>query len=337
MTAAIRTQNLGRWYTTRGRHRRRVVALEDVNLEIQPGELFGLLGPNGAGKTTLIKILATLLLPTTGRAWVLGYDVVREYRHIRPHINLVSGGETSGYGLLTVWENLWMFAQFYGLPREVTRRRIHALTERIGLQDRLGTKLSELSTGLRQKVNVVRGFLTDPRVLFLDEPTLGLDVQAAREVRAFIKEWMREHPDRTIVLTTHYMPEAEELCDRIAIIHQGRIIACDTPARLKQRLARAVVFHLEVTSANGLLLDALRTLPGVQRVWSRTTPRGLRLDLHLASDDALVGVLQALLQQGARVMALEKRAPTLEDVFLHLVGEGLSDTAGEPAATGTSP
>ncbi len=321
MKATIRTEHLTRVYTTRDKARRRIVALEDVNIEVQAGELFGILGPNGAGKTTLIKILTTLLTPTSGRAWVLGYDVEKEYRAIRPHINMVSGGETSGYGLLTVWENLWMFAQFYGLPWEVTRKRIHALAERIGLADRLKTKVSELSTGLRQKANLIRGFLTDPQVLFLDEPTLGLDVQAARDVREFIKEWMAEHPDRTIVLTTHYMPEAEELCDRIAIIHKGRIIACDTPAKLKQVVQDAIVFRLEISRRNGFSTQPLRSLPGVQRVWMRETPQGARLDLYLDSDDVLVQVLQALMQQGARVLSLEKRAPTLEDVFLHLVGE----------------
>lgn len=321
MDAAIRTEHLSRVYTTRDRARRRIVALEDVNIEVQTGELFGVLGPNGAGKTTLIKILTTLLTPTSGRAWVLGYDVVREYRAIRPHINMVSGGETSGYGLLTVWENLWMFAQFYGLPWDVTRQRIRGLAERIGLADRLNTKVSELSTGLRQKANLIRGFLTDPQVLFLDEPTLGLDVQAARDVRAFIKEWMAEHPQRTIVLTTHYMPEAEELCDRIAIIHKGRIIACDTPAHLKQAVQKATVFRLEVTRRNGLSTAPLQALPGVQRVWMRETPQGARLDLHLDADDALMNVLQTLTAQGARILSLEKRVPSLEDVFLHLVGE----------------
>ncbi len=334
MDAAIRTEHLSRVYTTRDKARRRIVALDDVNIQVYPGELFGVLGPNGAGKTTLIKILTTLLTPTSGRAWVLGYDVVREYRAIRPHINMVSGGETSGYGLLTVWENLWMFAQFYGLPWDVTRQRIRGLAERIGLADRLNTKVSELSTGLRQKANLIRGFLTDPQVLFLDEPTLGLDVQAARDVRAFIKEWMAEHPRRTIVLTTHYMPEAEELCDRIAIIHKGRIIACDTPARLKQAVQKATVFRLEVTRRNGLSTAPLQALPGVQRVWMRETPQGARLDLHLDADDALMNVLQTLTAQGARIVSLEKRVPSLEDVFLHLVGEAWDEES--PSEAGSS-
>ncbi|MGH2620054.1 MAG: ABC transporter ATP-binding protein, partial [Anaerolineales bacterium] len=216
-TQAIRTEGLGRVYKIReskkGEPKERV-ALKDVNLQVGRGELFGLLGPNGAGKTTLIKILTTLLAPSSGRALVAGHDVIGAPHAIRPLINMVSGGESSGYGLLTVRENLWMFSQFYGMPSRQANERIRQLLEIVGLADRLNTKTADLSTGMRQKVNVVRGFLTDPTVIFLDEPTLGLDVGAARDVRSFIRSWMQEGPDRTVMLTTHYMVEADDLCDR---------------------------------------------------------------------------------------------------------------------------
>ena len=171
---------------------------------------------------------------------------------MRPRINMVSGGESSGYGLLTVRENLWMFAQFYGISsaeaepahrRAARRRQDDAIA--------LNTKSSQLSTGLRQKMNIVRGFLTDPDVLFLDEPTLGLDVGASRDVRAFVRRWVDEDPARTVLLTTHYMAEADELCDRVAIINGGRVLACDTPAALKRRLQREPIFHLETTPLDG--------------------------------------------------------------------------------------
>src|SRR5262245_3657422 len=167
---AIQTENLGRVYKHRGGRREKNVpkervALRDVNLEVHAGEFFGLLGPNGAGKTTLIKILVTLLAPTTGRAFVAGCDVARHPRLVRPRINMVSGGESSGYGLLTVRENLWMFAQFYGIDNKTTRVRIDELLQVVGLSDRANTKMSDLSTGLRQKMNIVRGFLTDPEVI----------------------------------------------------------------------------------------------------------------------------------------------------------------------------
>jgi len=180
---AIQTEDLGRIYKIRGAKKgdaKELIALKDVNLEVPRGELFGLLGPNGAGKTTLIKILTTLLTPTAGRALIDGLDVVNQHKLVREKINTVSGGESSGYGLLTVRENLWMFAQFYGIDYATTYRRIDELLDVVGLSDRKHTKLSDLSTGLRQKMNIVRGFVTDPQILFLDEPTLGLDVNASR-------------------------------------------------------------------------------------------------------------------------------------------------------------
>ncbi|MCX7840018.1 MAG: ABC transporter ATP-binding protein [Anaerolineae bacterium] len=232
MTFAIETHNLGRVYKirdTKKKEHKELIALREVNLQIEQGELFGLLGPNGAGKTTLIKILTTLLAPTSGWARVAGFDVMQQQAQVRPLINMVSGGESSGYGLLTVRENLWMFAQFYGIPSAQANRRIKELLDIVKMSDRLNTKSSDLSTGLRQKMNIVRGFMTDPKVIFLDEPTLGLDVGAARDVRAFIRQWITEHRERTVLLTTHYMVEADELCDRVAIINQGRVLACDTP------------------------------------------------------------------------------------------------------------
>ncbi len=250
-TPAIITQNLRRIYKIHGPKKKgdpkELVALDGVDLTVPHGELFGLLGPNGAGKTTLIKILATLLLPTGGSASVEGFDVVTQAERIRRVISMVSGGETSGYGLLTVEENLWMFARFYGLETKVARQRIGEMLAVVGLADRPRTKIGDLSTGLRQKMNFIRGFISDPDVIFLDEPTLGLDVGAARQVRAFIKRWMAEHPGRTILLTTHYMAEADELCDRLAIIDKGKLLALDTPTDLKHRLQREAVFNLKVS------------------------------------------------------------------------------------------
>ena len=218
--ASIRTAALGRTYRIRGAKKGEPttrVALTSVDLEVPRGEFFGLLGPNGAGKTTLIKILTTLLAPSTGTAHVAGYNVFTHPQAVRPRINMVSGGESSGYGLLTVRENLWMFGQFYGLDSKASYKRIDELLAITGLSDRANTKSSDLSTGLRQKMNIVRGFLTDPQVIFLDEPTLGLDVGASREVRSFVRAWMDADRSRTMLLTTHYMAEADELCDRVLL------------------------------------------------------------------------------------------------------------------------
>lgn len=332
---AIRTEQLGRIFKIRDRKKdepRELVALAEVDLDVPQGELFGLLGPNGAGKTTLIKILTTLLGPSSGRAWVAGFDVVRDAQQIRPLINMVSGGEYSGYGLLTVRENLWMFSQFYGIPSKQANQRIRQLLQVVGLSDRLNTKTSELSTGLRQKMNIVRGFMTDPQVLFLDEPTLGLDVGAARDVRGFIRDWMRERSQATVLLTTHYMAEADELCDRVAIINSGRVLACDTPAALKRRLQREAIFQLEVGPMNGVTPEQLQAIAGVRGLTHRPAPGGAALELTLEEEGVLPAVVGLLSEGGVPLRHLQKKEPTLEDVFVKLVGmriEEVEDDAGD--------
>ena len=240
---AVETQNLGRTFKAKEGPLR---ALDDVNLQIRPGELFGLLGPNGAGKTTLIKILTTLLYPTDGKAFVGGLDVVKRAKDVRPLINMVSGGEHAGYGILKVHEQLWMFSQLYGVPTRVAKKRMAELLPIFDLEAKANEKVGKLSTGERQKMNLIRGFICDPKVFFLDEPTLGLDVHVARGIRKFIGEWVKERSDRTILLTTHYMSEADEMCDRLAVIDRGIVVACDTPSALKSRLGRKAVFRLEV-------------------------------------------------------------------------------------------
>jgi ABC-2 type transport system ATP-binding protein len=327
---AIETEALGRIYKIRGIKkekaiRRELVALADVNLKIEQGELFGLLGPNGAGKTTLIKILTTLLAPTSGMARVAGFDVTGSPNLIRPCINMVSGGESSGYGLLTVRENLWMFSQFYGVPSKEAYHRIDELLKRVGIFDRRHTKSSDLSTGLRQKMNIVRGFMTDPQVLFLDEPTLGLDVGASREVRGLIREWLDANKSRTLLLTTHYMVEADELCDRVAIINEGRVLACDTPSALKQRLQQDALFEIETTPLNGLSLANLETQPGVRKVSCQEVDGGATLNFILKEEAALAVVINSLTAARVNIKKLSKHEPTLEDVFVELVGHSMAD------------
>jgi len=325
---AIKTAALGRTYKIRGAKKgdpTERVALTAVDLEVAQGEFFGLLGPNGAGKTTLIKILTTLLAPSTGTAHVAGYNVLTQAKSVRPRINMVSGGESSGYGLLTVRENLWMFGQFYGLDSKGSYKRIDELLEITGLKDRANTKSSDLSTGLRQKMNIVRGFLTDPQVIFLDEPTLGLDVGASREVRTFVLAWMQAQPQRTTLLTTHYMTEADELCDRVAIINAGRVLACDTPANLKRGLQREAIFHLDVSPLRNGAEGAIQQLPGVRQAVHTAADGQSALELILDADDALGGVIAALTAHDAHLLNLQKREPTLEDVFVELVGHSMAE------------
>lgn len=341
---AIRTDSLTRTYR---KHRKRrwwskpqsgpdapdeFVALDRVSLEVRPGELFGLLGPNGAGKTTLIKILTTLLAPSAGTAHVDGLDVVTAADRIRPRINMVSGGESSGYGILNVRENLWLFARIYGVPTAVAEERIDRMLGVVGLTEKAASRISHLSTGQRQKMNFCRGFITDPKILFLDEPTLGLDVTSARAIRGFVREWMKERPERTLLLTTHYMAEADELCDRLAIIDQGKVLACDTPANLKRRVQKYPIYELSLAPGSDNR-DAVGALPGVHQVTATTTPTTVELKVSLTDEPAIGAVVQALVLSGGRVLTMKKVEPTLEDVFIELVGHGLS--GGDPAESPT--
>jgi ABC-2 type transport system ATP-binding protein len=205
----------------------------------------------------------------------------------------------------------------------------------VKLGDRIHTKSSELSTGLRQKMNVVRGFLTDPEVLFLDEPTLGLDVGAARDVREFIRQWMRDHPQRTLLLTTHYMAEADDLCDRIAIINHGKVLACDTPGRLKLRIQQHPRFSLELTPLGEADLAWLRTLPGVRGVVHRPGEDRTAVDLTLAEEPALGPRIASLPARGVALITLAKREPTLEEVFVAIVGSGIDEVERDESAAGT--
>ncbi len=325
---SVETGQLGRVYKIRNTKKdelKDLVALQNVTLNVSQGELFGLLGPNGAGKTTLIKILTTLLAPSSGWARVAGFDVLKDSDQVRRCINMVSGGEFSGYGLLNVRENLWMFSQFYGIPSKRAYQRIDELLKVMGLADRATTKTADLSTGLRQKMNIIRGFLTDPQVLFLDEPTLGLDVGASRDVRKFIRGWVDENPVRTLLLTTHYMVEADELCDRVAIINQGRVLACDTPERLKHDLQQEAIFRVRVSPLNGMQLESLRALSGVNQVVQHDEDGFVVLEFMLKEESALAPVFSCLSENHVQILNLQKREPTLEDVFVALVGRSITE------------
>ena len=308
-----------------------VVALEGIDLRVEPGEFFGLLGPNGAGKTTLIKILTTLLLPSSGHARVFGFDVERDTKKIRRIMNMVAGGEQSGYGILTVREQLWMFTQFYGLTGGDGWRRVDELIEAVGLAEQRLQRVSTLSTGQRQKMNLARGLLNDPWILFLDEPTLGLDVSAARSLRELIVNWKHAVPGRTILITTHYMAEADELCDRIAIVDRGRILAIGSPEELKRRVQRESIFRLELDHLVGGAA-AIAKLPGVVSASEAAAApdAGARqtvvMNLVLEDDGALGQVVGALARTGSEILGLRKSEPTLEDVFVELVGRGFAES-----------
>ncbi len=337
MTYAVETRDLTRIFAGKKKRRFRrkagsngsedslgpVTALDGVSLGIKEGELFGMLGPNGAGKTTLIKILATLLLPTAGQAFVAGHDVAKDPFPIRQRINMVSGGETSGYGLLTARENIWMFSQFYGVPSKVSKARIDELMHVFGLWDKRDAKVRMLSTGQRQKMNMIRGFVTDPDILFLDEPTLGLDVNAARVIREYVMNWVRKRAGKTVLLTSHYMAEADQMCDRIAIIDKGRILACDTPANLKRMIRTDTTFQLEVDTIRDT--SSFVGLRGVKNFSHKDdiSKNRSHLTFILEDEGPVAEILSSITSQGAKVHSLQKSEPTLEDVFISMVGRGL--------------
>ena len=255
--------------------------------------------------------------------------MVAEAKKVRPLINVVSGGESCGYGVLNVKENLWLFAQIYGVSTADAKKRIDKMLDIVGLADKGNTKVSHLSTGQRQKMNFCRGFITDPKILFLDEPTLGLDVNAARSIRVFVRDWLKENPLRTLLLTTHYMAEADELCDRLAVIDKGKVLACDTPANLKARVQEFTVFELRLVP--GPDPCDFSTMNGVKSATATMGESAMDVKLALEDESVIGHVIGQAMQAGCRIQTLKKVEPSLEDVFIAMVGHGLnSDTETNP-------
>ena len=298
------------------RHRKETEAVKGVSFDIERGEVFGLLGPNGAGKTTTIKMLITLLLPTSGSASILGYDVVADAREVRRRIGYVFGGDRGLYERLSALDNLRYFAELYAVPAREQKARIAELLELVGLSGRESERVEGFSRGMRQRLHIARGLLHDPDLLFLDEPSLGIDPVGARELRQTIASLRTQ--GKTILLTTHYMFEADELCDRIAVIRQGELVAEGTPAQLKQRVTAGSV--LEIDTFGGVQ-DRLERVLAVPHVRSATVDvRAQAETLVVALDsgsDVTAAVLAAL--DGIPLGRVVAREPTLEDAYVELV------------------
>jgi ABC-2 type transport system ATP-binding protein len=307
-----------------------VKALDKVSVSIEEGEIFGLLGPNGAGKTTFIKILTTLLLPTSGEAYVGGFNVAKESNKVRKIISLVSGGETPGYGILSVSENLWFFSQLYGLSSSAAKEEIKRLMKDLDFDEYAETRMSRLSTGYKQRLNLARGLLSNPKILFLDEPTLGLDVLTSKKMRGYIVDWVKKERKGTVLLTTHYMAEADEMCDRVAIIDRGRILACDSPLTLKEKLKENVIMRVEVSSvqADFSFMEKMAGVIGFSQTRSiQTDTTALKVMVH--DEPIFSKVLAKLEEQKLKILAINKAEPSLEDVYISLVGRGFEQEGAE--------
>ncbi|HEX2646032.1 MAG TPA: ABC transporter ATP-binding protein [Candidatus Dormibacteraeota bacterium] len=319
---AIEARALCKTYVSkRGLIRRERVeraALQGIDLAISRGELFGLLGPNGAGKTTMVKIFTTLLLPTSGEARILGLDAVRDPWTVRRRIGYVFGGERGLYWRLSGLDNLHYFADLYRIPPEVARRRIPELLERLGLRGRERDKVELYSRGMKQRLHLARGLLNDPEVLFLDEPTIGLDPVGARELRSITRELA--DAGKTIFLTTHYMFEADAICDRVAVIKEGEIVAEGTPSSIKRVVENQGVVEFEVVGLGAEQLAALRGLPGVSKVTVNEQELAQLVTVHCARPADVMTQLGIVLD-GVGMQKVSSREPTLEDAYVQLIGE----------------
>ena len=304
--------------------RDRFRAVDGIDLVVEPGEIFGLLGPNGAGKTTTMKMLATLLLPTSGTIRVLGIDPLERPREVRARLGAMLSGERSLYWKLTGRENLEYFAALYHVPPAETKERIARVLAAVKLTDRADDYVERYSTGMRQRLALARALLPDPPLVVLDEPTVGLDPQASRDLRDRVRELKAQ--GRTVLLTTHYMEEADQLCDRVAIIDHGRIVALDTPAALKRTIRAEEVVHLEigVEGDDAAVIERLGRSATVAR--TERSNGTLNVTAHCASArDFVPAAFDAARSTGATIRHVEVVPVTLEDVFLALTGRALRE------------
>lgn len=323
MDKVIVVENLQKVYKPKSRKQTlEVKAVDGISFEIERGEFFGLLGPNGAGKTTTIGILTTRVLPTGGRALVDGIDVARDPVSVKRRIGVcpqVNNLDRS----LTGRENLLFHAEYFGVPKRVRERRAQDLLNRFQLAERADEKPTVYSGGMAQRLKIARALMHDPAILFLDEPTTGLDPQARRAIWELLDELNAK--GQTIFLTTHYMDEADELCQRIAIMDKGKVLEIGTPSQLKTGVPGGYLIELQVQSINGAinsLASALPTIPGVVEVKIQNNTIRVYAD---KAEGLLANAMRVAGEQGAIVTDAHVSEPSLENLFLHLTGRSLRD------------
>jgi ABC-2 type transport system ATP-binding protein len=305
----IRTENLTKKYED-------LVAVDGLNLEVEEGEIFGLLGPNGAGKTTTLLTLTTLIKPTSGTAWVNGFDIVTQAGQVRKSIGIVFQDPSSD-DILTGYENLKLHGMLYHMPKALREQRIKEVLDLVDLTDRRNDLVKKYSGGMRRRLELGRGLMHHPKVLFLDEPTLGLDPQSRENIWQYI-EGLARREKISIIITTHYMEEADQLCSRLAIIDLGKVVALDSPANFKKVVGGDLVF-LKISNPN---LEQIKKLEFVKQTQVKDSL------VTLTVTDANTHLPQ-ILQVIGRVESVEVRSPTLNDVFLHYTGRGIREDSPE--------
>lgn len=305
------------------KHNTEVRAVDRVSFEIKEGELFGLLGPNGAGKTTLIKCISTLLIPDGGTAIVGGCDVLKDPLGVRRKIGVLTGGERTLYWKLSAIDNLKYFAALYGVPRKRVKERIDFLLNLMDLKDRADENVEKFSSGMKQKLAIARALIHDPPILLIDEPTLGLDPYFARFIRQFIKEELSKKYKKTILLTTHYMDEADELCHRVAFMNKGKIEALDTPDALKRSMPQEQVMELKCIG------DLYKeNFAGIKESGSLNLSKRdgyVFVRISTENPEAILSRLVEVISDRAKILSINVTSPTLEDVFVYLTGASLKD------------
>ena len=315
MEEVIRARELKRVF---GKGTTEKIAVDSISFDVKKGEIFGILGPNGAGKTTTIRMLSTLLIPSSGSAEVLGIDVSDDARakELRKRINMVSGGERGLYYRLTGRQNLKYFSDLYGVPKDIRDRRISEVLELVGMTEAADRRVEEYSRGMKQRIHIARALINDPEILYLDEPTIGLDPEISLQIRRIVREL--SDSGKTIILTTHYMYEAEELCDRILILKHGKVVGYGTAEELKSLVSDDTMVRIVITSDPTVAVDGLDLEPIVDRRVESLSGR-FAVSIRCRKGAEIIEILEERLQPfGIRSIGYDE--PTLEDTYLYLMG-----------------
>jgi ABC-2 type transport system ATP-binding protein len=318
-----------KWRISLFQPKRTVIAIDHLNLKIRRGELFGLLGRNGAGKTTLVKVLCTLLPPDEGTASVNGFDVVKQQMQVKRSIGTIfSVGERGFFWRLTGYGNLEFYASIYNVPRQGRKERIMSVLDLVGMKDNAFQVFQKYSGGMKRKLALARALLPDPPILLLDEPTAGLDVVSSRIIRDFIRNDLSKKAGKTVLYTTHYIEEAAQICDKIAILQKGRLIALNTPDALKNMAKKSEVLDIITKNMSQAQVDALKVADGIASLASEVQDAELgqtHLRLRLENADALPRIFDFFFKEKIKIVNFKQEEPTLEDAFIELTGAGISE------------